>query len=254
LAVANKFTGKPILFIAVNSGNDPASVRNYIRSNKVTWPVIIDSDRAFESRADVKEVSLKNIWQFRSIDAKGNMDSFNGTKMAETAAQLLGDAKWEVDASLIPKPLSQAHYLVEFGSYSAAAKTLNEASQSRDETIKAGADALLTLVKRQIQVKLDAAKEAQTNSQVWSAYKLYSAVGDQFKGYELDVDLRSILKELKSTDAVKAELSAMRLFESAKKQFARNGMKRTLVKLNRIVDKYPDTEAATMAREVIDAQ
>ena len=54
-------------------------------------------------------------------------------------------------------------------------------------------------------------------------------------------------------DAVKGEVSALRLYESAKKQFPRNGVKRTLVKLERIVKKYPGTEGAVMAKEAIDA-
>lgn len=254
MAVANQFAGKPILFIAINSGNDPVSVKNYIRSNRVNWPVIIDSDRAFESRVDVKEVSLKNIWQFRSIDTSGNIRPFNSSKMAETAQNLLKNAKWAIDAELIPESLTQAHYLVEFGSYASAAETLDDASSSRDKSVKAGADALMGYVNKRINAKLKEAEEARKNDQLWSAYKFYSSIGEQFRGYQLDVDLRTILKELKAEDAVKGELSALRMFESAKKQFPRNGMKRTLVKLNRIVEKYPDSEAAVMAKEVIDAQ
>ena len=242
------------MFIAVNSGNDPASVKNYVRSNKVSWPVIVDSDRAFESRADVKEVSLQNIWQFRSIDGEGNIRSFSGKQMPETAQRLLKDAKWEIDADLIPESLSQAHYLVEFGSFANAAQTLEEASSSRDKSIKAGAEALIEYVDKRINSKLKEAGEARKNGDQWTAYKQYTAIGDQFRGYKMDVDLRAILKELKSEDAVKSEFSAMRMFNSAKKQFPRTGMKRTLVKLKRIVEKYPATEGAVMAQEVIDAQ
>ena len=254
MAVANEFAGQPILFIAVNSGNDPASVKDYVRSNKVSWPVIVDSDRAFESRADVKQVSLNNIWQFRSIDTDGNIRPFNGKKMPETAQQLLKDATWEIDAELIPESLSQAHYLVEFGSYADAAQTLEQASSSRDKSIKAGAEALLEFVNQKINTKLKEADEARVSDEAWSAYKQYSVISEQFRGYEMDIDLRTVLKELKSEDAVKSEFSAMRMFESAKKQFARTGMKRTIVKLKRIVAKYPDTEGAVMAQEVIDAQ
>ena len=242
-----------MVFIAINSGADPETVKKYARSQKVNWPVIIDTDRTLESRMKVKEVSLQNIWQFRSIDAAGKIQSFNGKKMAATAESLLKDAKWEIDAELIPESLSQAHSQVEFGCYANAAKTLVEASKSRDESIKAGADALLGYVKKQSNAKLKVAEEARTDDQLWPAYKLYSSIGKQFRGYELDVDLVTIIKELKADDAVKAQVTALRLFESAKKQFPRNGKKKTLVKLNRIVKKYPDTEGAVMAADAIDA-
>ena len=242
-----------MVFIAVNSGTDLDSVKKYAKTHKVNWPVVIDTDRAFESRMKVKQVSLQNIWQFRSIDASGKIQSFNGKEMAETAESLLKDAKWEIDAELIPESLSQAHSQVEFGSYANAAKTLVEASKSRDESIKAGADALLGYVKKQSNAKLKVAEEARKDDQLWPAYKLYSSIGEQFRGYQLDVNLVTILKELKAEDAVKAQVSALRLFKSAKKQFPRNGKKKTLVKLNRIVKKYPDTEGAVMAAEAIDA-
>ena len=241
------------MFLAINSGSDPVSVEKYVRSNKVKWPVIIDSKRTFESRVVGKEVSLKNIWQFRSIDPSGKIRSFNGAKMAETAQSLLKDAKWDVDAELIPDSLTKAHFLVEFGNYTATAKTLDEASKSSDKSIKAGADALTGYVSKRINAKLNEAEEVRKNDQLWSAYKLYSSIGKEFLGYQVDADLPAILKELKMEDAVKGEVSALRLYESAKKQFPRNGVKRTLVKLERIVKKYPGTEGAVMAKEAIDA-
>ena len=71
LAVANENQGKPIAFIAVNSGKSHADVAKYLRRNKINWPTIVDSDRGFEKTAGVGEISLKNIWQVFVIDPDG---------------------------------------------------------------------------------------------------------------------------------------------------------------------------------------
>jgi len=240
------------VFIAVNSGNEPKDVRSYARSNKVTWPVIIDMDRTFESKIDVNEISVKNIWQFRSIDSNGEIKYFRGDDLAKTAQKLLETAKWEVDATQIPESLMQAHRFVEFGMYSLAADMLNDANTSRDEQVKTGATALLNRVNEQIAAQLKTADQAKQNGEPWKAYKSYTDTKDQFKGYKMEVDLRSRLKELKADAKVKNELSAERQFLTAKNKFAQNGMKRTLVKLKRIVEKYPDTEAAVLSQEAIE--
>ena len=141
--------------------------------------------------------------------------------------------------------------MVEFGMYPAAAKTLNDASNSRDEQVKTGATALLDYVNEQVAAELKLAEEAKQNDEPWQAYKIYVATQDQFGRYKMDFDLRAAMKELKTEEKVKNEFAAERQFLSAKNNFARNGAKRTVGKLKRIVEKYPDTEAAALSTEAI---
>ena len=237
------------MFIAVNSGSTPAEVTSYARQNDVTWPVIMDTDRGFESEVNVNKVSLSNIWQFRSIDADGNISRFNDTEIVPTVKSLLKKAEWNVDSALIPDTLSAAHRMIEFGFYSDAAGILADASTARDESVKTGAKALLDFVNQKIAARLKEANDAKSDGKLWDAFKLYSQTAERFRGYETEIDLRATLKELRAEESVKSEFSAQRQFENAKKQFDRNGVKRTLVKLKKIMDKYPDTEGAAMAAE-----
>src|SRR5688572_16136054 len=54
LALSKKLEGQPIIFIAVNSGNSRGEVEQYVRSNKITWPVIVDPTREFEQALGLK--------------------------------------------------------------------------------------------------------------------------------------------------------------------------------------------------------
>jgi len=254
LAVADKFQGEPIAFIAVNSGNDKDVVTRYVRRNEVSWPVIVDLRREFEAASGVGTVSLKNIWQFASINASGAMRKISSSGIEESAKRLLEDAKWNVDPSELDPSLKELWMGVEFGNYTAVAKQLTKASKSRQAEIKAGAEQLLAWVNEQLTSSLSKAAEAQESGELWTAYKQYSMVREQFAGYEMSVDVPAALKKLKADERVSKELAAQKRFDRAESRFAKVGMERTVVTLKALVEKYPGTEAATAAQKIIDSQ
>ena len=254
MAVANEFQGKPIAFIAVNSGNDRAEVNRYVRRNEVSWPVIVDLQREFEKASGVGMVSLKSIWKFAAIDASGTMRKIGSSDIEKSATKLLQDAKWNVDPTELDPSLQELWMGVEFGNYAAVAKRLNKASKNRQPDIKSGAEVLLAWVNEQLSSQLGAAEEDREAGDLWSAYKQYLMVRGQFDGYEMSVDLRAVLKELKADEKVANELAAQKRFDRAESRFAKIGMDRTVVMLKSLVEKYPGTEAATAAQKIIDSQ
>lgn len=254
MAVANKFEGKPIAFIAVNSGSDRDEVVRYVRRNEVSWPVIVDLSREFEAAAGLGTVSLKNIWQFASIDASGAMRKISSSGIEESATKLLEDAKWNVDPTELDPSLQDLWMAVEFGNYAAVSKQLTKASKNRKPDIKHGAEVLLAWVNEQLSSSLSAAKSAQESGELWSAYKQFQMVEEQFHGYEMDVKIPSVLKELKADKAVANELAAQKAFNRAERRFSKVGMERALVMLEGLIEKYPGTEAASVSQELIDSQ
>ena len=254
MAVADKFQGKPIAFIAVNSGNDREEVVRYVRRNKVAWPVIVDLQREFEAAAGVGTVSLKNIWQFASIDAGGAMRRISSSGLEQSATKLLEDAKWNVDPTELDPALQDLWMAVEFGNYSAVSKQLTKASKNRKPDIKHGAEVLLAWVNEQLASSLSAAQSAQESGELWSAYKQYQMLREQFGGYEMEADVSSLLKELKADKTVANELAAQKAFNRAESRFSKIGMERTLVALQALIEKYPGTEAATAAQKIIHSQ
>ena len=71
LPMAQKYEGKPVVFIAINSGTSRGDVEQYARDVGVNWPIIVDSDRSFEKQSDIGTISLQNIFQPRIIKSDG---------------------------------------------------------------------------------------------------------------------------------------------------------------------------------------
>ena len=72
--LSEEYADEPVVFIAVNSGNSKQAVGKYLKSNKVPWPAIVDSNRKFEEACGLREeISLDNIHQVRFVTADGNL-------------------------------------------------------------------------------------------------------------------------------------------------------------------------------------
>lgn len=67
------YRGKPVIFVAVNSGNSSDAVADYVKQNKVNMAVIADTDRQLEKLAGVGEISLNNIYQAAILTPDGQL-------------------------------------------------------------------------------------------------------------------------------------------------------------------------------------
>jgi hypothetical protein len=254
LAVANKYQGKPIVFIAVNSGTNGSKVSSYLRKYQITWPAIVDADRSFEQQAGVPEVSLQNIWQARVINSKGKVVRAGATDLEKTAELAMNGAQWNIDPTAIPKELQPLWAQVEFGNYSTAATTLRRHLKSRKEEIKTAATTLNDYVAKQLADELVTAAAAEKSGDVWQSYRTLESLSARYKGYEIPKTVVQDVKRLADNDQVKLELAAHRKFELAQKSARSTSLsarKRAVRQLQQIVEQFPDTDAAAKARSIL---
>jgi hypothetical protein len=254
LAVANKFQGKPVVFIAVNSGTTSTSVSKYLRKHQITWPTIVDSDRSLEKQANVPEVSLTNIWQARVIDSTGKVIRAGATDLEKTGERALSGAKWNVDPTSIPNELKPIWAQIEFGSYSSAAVSLRRHLKSRKPEIKTAATTLNDYVTKQLTDEIAAAAAAEKSGNLWQAYRVLQTLPQRYKGFEIPKSVTTDVNRLAANETVKTELSANRKLELAKKtarSTSKSARARVIRQLEVIVKQFPNTEAAKQASAIL---
>lgn len=251
LATAKKFEGKPVVFIGVNSGNSRNEVLEYVRDVDCNWPVIVDTDRAFEKAAGVGEISLQNIHQARMIDGTGNWTPGDWSDVAGSVERVLKTAAWRVDPSVVPDVLKPAWVQVEFGNYAAAAPLISKQVNSPKPEVKAAAEKLTDAVRKELDAVATAATQARDGGDKWQAFKQYTALATKFKGFELPTDAVSTLKDLGADEGVKKELVAAKQWEAAQRVVAGGGLAGKSA-ASRIATQFPDTEAGRQAQAVLD--
>ncbi|MCX7423195.1 MAG: redoxin domain-containing protein [Planctomycetia bacterium] len=251
LSATTKFEGQPVMFIAVNSGTARPQLENYLRRNKVTWPVICDSDRSFESQFPFK-ISLQNIKQVYLILPNGSLKTGEFDNLEGSAVDGLREAKWRVDPKDLPQQLKAAWQAIEFGKYSDAAPLLKKHLNGKG-AIKDSAQMLNQFVLDDLTAQLEAAKKTLDDDKKWSAFKKYSAIPVKFKGFAVPSDVATTLKELSGDDAVKEELAAFKTLELAKQSAAKSptARKGAIKQLQTLIKDHGNTEAAQEAEEIL---
>ena len=247
-----KFDGSPVMFIAVNSGTPRPQLEAYLRKNKVSWPVICDSDRSFENQFGIT-ISLENIKQLRLLMPDGKFKNGDAENIENSAADVLRDAKWKIDPKDIPSVLHPAWLAIEFGKYPDAAQTLKKNLNGKGE-IKEAASRLNQFVLDDLTGQMEAAKKLLDDGKKWEAFKRYSAIPIKFKGFAVPAEVNSTLKELSADAAIKEEQAAMRQFDIAAQAASRSpsARKGAIKQLEKLIKDHPDTEAAAEAQKVIE--
>jgi thiol-disulfide isomerase/thioredoxin len=254
LATAKKFEGQPVVFIAVNSGNDREDVAHYAREVNCNWPVVVDPSRQLEKSAGVGEISLQNIYQCRVLTADGRLVPASAQDLERSAETALSGAKWRVDPKDIPAALKPAWVSIELGNPAAAATAVKKGLTSPKADLKAGATKLNEAVQAEIQKLVEAAKEADAAGNKWQAYKSYQTAATTFAGYTLPAEVPAALKELPLDEGVKKELTAQKGLEAALKlaRSQSSGTRRSaLQRLRKLTEDFAGTEAATQAEKLL---
>ena len=251
LSATTKFEGQPVLFIAVNSGTARPQLENYLRRNKVTWPVICDSDRSFESQFPFK-ISLQNIKQIYLVLPNGSLKTGEFDNLEGSAVDALREAKWRVDPKDLPQQLHTAWQAIEFGKYSEAAPLLKKHLNAKG-AIKESAQMLNQVVLDDLTAQVESAKKALDDDKKWSAFKKYSVIPVKFKGFAVPSDVATTLKELAGDEAIKEELAAYKTLELAKQSAAKSptARKGALKQLQNLIKDHGNTEAAQEADEIL---
>ena len=225
-----------------------------MRKHRISWPVIVDPDRSFEAACDVGDISLTNIWQAKVITAEGGLVSANANELDQAAERALDGAKWDVDPTKMTAELQAAWQQIEFGNFAPAAPALKRFLRSRKQEIKDAATLLSSYVDEQLQSRLEAAAEADAAKNSWKAFKTLTELEQRFKGYEQPRNVATDLTRLEKTEDVKNQLAAYRKLTQAQKaarSSSNSSRKRAGQMLQKVIEEFPDTDAANAAQEML---
>lgn len=254
LEVAKKLEGKPLLFIAVNSGNPRSEVEKYLRATNVNWPTIVDPDRRFEKAVARETISLENIYQMRVLMPDGRVVNGDWSDFEGSAEAASKNAKWKIDPAGMPASLKGAWTSIELGDFTTPAALVKKSLASGKAEVKAAAEKLNLVAQEQIAVRVKEAKSADAADLKWEAYKGYLSVATQFKGYDLPPEVAARQKELGAEAEVKGQIAALKLLETIKKQLAAsapNVRNRAKAQLEKLAADQPTTDAAAEAKAIL---
>ena len=253
-ALAKQYEGKPLVFIAVNSGNSRAEVEQYAGDVGLRWPTLVDQAREFEKQCGIGEISLQNIYQAGIITADGQFRRASASNLAGAADSALAGAKWHVDPAGIPAALQAAWLAIEFGNPAGGAAAVKKGLTANKADIKDAATRLHAAVQEQIKSLVDAAKQADSEGNKWAAYRQYQTAIDVYGSYDLPAELRAAQRQLGEDEAVKKQILAQKALELAAKSLrspAASTRRGALIKLKKLVEDFPSTDAAAEAQKLI---
>jgi thiol-disulfide isomerase/thioredoxin len=255
LATAKKYEGKPVVFIAVNSGTSRDEVEDYAEATGLNWPILVDANREFEKQSGVNEISLQNIYQCRIITADGRMIRGNTGDMEASIKTALEGAAWKVDPAEVPDTLKKAWLGIESGNYAQAGSTIRKSLGSPKPEVKSAAEKLNAAVQKEIVNQVAAAKAARDQGNNWNAYLAYAGVTERFQGFELPPEVLTAKKELAADTQVKAGLVAIKSLDNARKLVESGkpvSQKRAIPMLEKIIKDLPGTDLASSAQALLD--
>lgn len=252
LAASQQMQGKPVMLVAVNSGNAPATVARYVRDKNITIPVIVDSTRTLEQAAGVGTISLQNIYQAATIGPQGTIRRSNAQDMLSSLQEAALESSWNVDPATMPAAIMPLWKQIEFGNFAGTGKLVVRRLQDRKPEIKQAAETLNEYAKQQIQQRVELAAEATANNNTWLAYQIKQRLNTEFEGYELPDTLATELEELAKDESIRTEIEAMKLWSLVVKAMStgNTAASRLNAMCDRITTQYPGTEAARLATQV----
>jgi thiol-disulfide isomerase/thioredoxin len=257
LKIAQSYKDKPVIFIAVNSGNPSAEVASYLSEVNCKWPTIVDQDRSFEKASGMENpISLQNIYQARIITPDGDFVPANSQALNQSVDQYLAKASWKLDPKEVPDPLKLAWQLMEIGNFNQAAAAVSNAQKAlKDESGKAAADKIKAVIVSEYNNAIVPAKEAEAAGNAWTALKGYQLAAQQFSSLPETKELKAKITKLSTDPAVAREMKAAKLWNDAQTA-ARSPnaatQKRAIQQAQQVVRDYPNTEAATAAQAALD--
>ena len=251
IGIADEFKGKPIVFIAINSGNEAGPVAGYARGVRLPWPVIVDTDRSFETAVGVGFITNDNNIKVRIVGPDGKLYQSSIENFKASIERHIDKAAWKIDPTTIPEPLQGAWKSVEFGQYQSALGLIQRGTSASNTQIKTAAQSLLKQIEADLDALLAKAKAAEKSGKKWEAYKHYLEATRSFKGLPKATEAGKTLKTLAEDASLTSEIRAMAALENADKQLAsrsRTQRRDGLAMLDQIIEQFPNTEAAEKAK------
>src|SRR6185295_10788382 len=137
--------------------------------------------------------------------------------MEVTVNNALEGAKWKVDPGIVTENLKSAWQNIEFGNSAAAAPVVKKSLASKKPEVKNAAEKLNAVIQADFDAQLAEAKHWLGKDQKWKAFQIYTALGQNYKGYDLPADAAETKKELASDPAIKREQTAFKTLDKIKK-------------------------------------
>jgi len=216
----------------------------------VAFFAVAAGDTLAEARKYVGQtISLSNIHQTRVIDPAGKIVAYRFDE--PSIEQALKDAKWKYKDEGYDKKLDNVILLLEWGRYADGLMKLKPFLKKKDTA--ESAKKLHDAVKAEVQGWMTEAEGLKESDPV-KAYDLYAKAAAAFsKSDELGKTAAAGMKALSDDKAVKAELSARKMFAkvSAAMSKATAEQKGQVAKVcHDIVKKHPDTPTAEKAKSL----
>jgi thiol-disulfide isomerase/thioredoxin len=258
LQIAQTYKDKPVIFIAVNSGNSSADVAGYLGEVNCKWPTIVDQDRSFEKASGMENpISLQNIYQARIITPDGDFVPANSQALNQSIEQYIGKASWKLDPKEVPDSLKLAWQFMEIGNFNQAAASLANVQKTlKDDAGKAAAEKIKTAILTEYNNAIAPAKSAEAAGDAWAALKTYQTAAQQFSSLPEVAGLKTTMTKLSADPKVVKELKAAKLWLAAQNAATQPNpatKKRAIQMAEQIVKELPETEAAKAAQAALDS-
>jgi len=247
--IVEKYKDKPIIFLAVNSGNKTAMVDRYRKSTGLVMPVLVDEDRSTEKRYGFT-ISLRNIIQWRVIDGEGKIVGYSAQDAV--IQQALKNARFELGDRAFSDALKPTAKQVEWGEYEAAVKTLKRYLRTSNKTQKADALYILDFLEKKAQALAEKARAEEQAGRGWAAYLIHQDIVKRFSLCSAAGEAKKATRRLDRLPAIRKEKREWKSYQQALKLLAdkskyRRKQGRTL--LQQIKARSADTEAGRRAKE-----
>jgi thiol-disulfide isomerase/thioredoxin len=256
LDVAASFEGKPVVFVAVNSGTDRATVEQYAKGVGISWPVLVDPKREFESQWKElwggEEISLAHVCEIAVITrdgrrVRGRWDDEVGTVRRALAGR---EVPKEVPGAFVP-----TWKQIQARQYAAALPMLKKGLASPNADVKAAAQYAEDIVESNMSYTVTYAKKENKAGRPWEAYKSLQKMTRAYEGYKLPEAAKSLMTELAKEEQVRKQMAAQKALDTIKKTLptikTATQKKRTAERLKEIVSSQSGTEAAQEAEKIL---
>jgi thiol-disulfide isomerase/thioredoxin len=254
IKISSELANEPVIFVAVNSGNAPQEVAAYARSVGLRWPVIADISRELEAKAGVGEISLQNIWKAAIITPKGDIQQVSINDIPGAVRRASVGASWKVDPTLITDVLKPSWRAIEMNVYTAGARDIMRYRESGEGANQQAAEALYAVVKKDMIEESEQAWNLGKEQKYFESYLALTQVKQKYAGYDLPDDVEKAYDWLTKKEEVRNEIKATEVLQSSLNWLQSPKValrKRGITGLENIVSKFPGTQAAVKAQQLL---
>jgi len=249
-----KYSGKPVVFIAVNSGNSRAAVEEYAKSAKLDWPILVDEWRETETRYG-RKISLSNVYWYFVVAPDGTYREFGADQGgAENHIQaLLAGARMLFGGIEVPPELRPIGRRLEDGQLGDPVHELFQFVQKDGSELQEAANKMYSRVQPMGETRLRRAKELEAAGNKVGAFDGFTWVAKNFPGIPMAQEAQKKAEGLQREKEVRTELHARGLLDQARSALGRGKAGRAQARaiLEGVTQGSPRTPAAEAARLMI---